>query len=132
MFVPGKPFQPSLRLSDKADSTLEQAPGVTLKFLTRLERLAWGKHYSLLRTFVNYGLKKLYNIGLKSTTMYQQCMTVKNNVKGFPFASPSHTHLLEKLAILKMGEKSSQCRALVDSKLVPSFVKVSASVACTL
>jgi hypothetical protein len=64
--------------------------------------------------------------------MYQQCMTVKNNVKGFPVVSSSHTHLLEKLAILKMGEKSSQCRALVDSKLVPSSVKVSASLACTL
>jgi hypothetical protein len=30
---------------------------------TRLERLAMDKHSSLLRTFVNYGHKKLYNIG---------------------------------------------------------------------
>jgi hypothetical protein len=29
-----------------------------------LERPAWGKHSSLLQTFVNYGRKRFYNIGL--------------------------------------------------------------------
>ncbi len=104
MVVPGKPFQPSLRLSNEAEallscSTLGQAPEVTHKQIG----------IGLLRTFVNYIRKKLYNIGPKSTMVYQQCMTVKNNVKGFPVVSSSHTFLLEKLAISKVGERPCQC-----------------------
>jgi len=109
VLVPGKPFQPSLRLSNEAEaypsqaplscSTLGQAPDVTHK------KIGIG----LLRTFVNYVRKKLYNVGPKSTMVYQQCMSVKNNVKGFPLVSSSHTFLQEKLAILKVGEKSCQC-----------------------
>ncbi len=37
--------------------------GRLAKFETRLERLAKDKHSSLLRTFVNYGVKSFYNIG---------------------------------------------------------------------
>ncbi len=44
-------------------STLGLAPGLTYKHLTRLERLVWDKHFSLLRKSVNYGRKKFYNIG---------------------------------------------------------------------
>jgi hypothetical protein len=35
----------------------------TNRHYTKLERLAMDKHSSLLRTFVNYGRKKFYNIG---------------------------------------------------------------------
>ncbi len=44
-------------------STPEKAPGLTHKHYTRPERLAGDKHFSSLLTFVNYGCKKLYNIG---------------------------------------------------------------------
>jgi len=37
--------------------------GLTCKHCTRLERLARDKRSCLLRTFVNYGRKKFYNIG---------------------------------------------------------------------
>jgi hypothetical protein len=46
MFVPGRPFQPSLMFMGKA----------------RLERLARDKQSSLLRKMVNNGWKKLYTI----------------------------------------------------------------------
>ncbi len=36
--------------------------GLTNKHLTKLEKLAWDKHSSLLRQFVNYDCKKFYNI----------------------------------------------------------------------
>jgi len=38
-------------------TTLRWAPGLAHKHVTRLERLARDKHFSLLGTFVNYGLK---------------------------------------------------------------------------
>ncbi len=44
-------------------STLGQAPLLTCKLKTRLEKLARDKRYSLLREFVTYGRKKFYNIG---------------------------------------------------------------------
>jgi hypothetical protein len=44
-------------------STLGQAPGLALKQLTRLERLAKSKHSSLLQKFITYGRKMFYNIG---------------------------------------------------------------------
>jgi hypothetical protein len=37
-------------------------PSLTPKHKTRLERLARGKHSSLLQTFINYGREKCYNI----------------------------------------------------------------------
>jgi hypothetical protein len=40
---------------------LEYSTSLTLKHLTKLEKLARDKHSSLLRRFVNYG-KKSYNI----------------------------------------------------------------------
>ncbi len=43
-------------------STLGQAPGLTHKYKTRLERLDRDKRSSLLRTLVNYGRKKFYSI----------------------------------------------------------------------
>jgi hypothetical protein len=73
MFVPGKPFHPSLMFVEKAGeeksrtplgcSTLRQALGLTLIHYIRLERPARGKHSSLLQAFVNYGRKEIYNIG---------------------------------------------------------------------
>ncbi len=75
MFVPGKLFQLSVMIVGKAGaylaealfrcSTLGYAPGLTHKHYTRLERLNRNKHSSLLRTFVNYGRKKFYNIGCR-------------------------------------------------------------------
>jgi hypothetical protein len=52
---------------------LEWAPGLTRKHKTRLERLAWDKHSSLLRKLVNYGRKKFYRIG-----PYCQCFSANN------------------------------------------------------
>jgi hypothetical protein len=64
---------------------------LTLKQKTRLERLARDKHSSLLQEFVNYGRKKLYNIGpwylmfwhLVETTGLQLvvCFTCFRNIK---------------------------------------------------
>ncbi len=42
--------------------TLVWAPGLTNKYLTRLERFAKDKHSTLLRIFKNYDRKKFYNI----------------------------------------------------------------------
>ena len=45
-------------------STQGQAPGLTHKHLTGLEKLARDKHSGLLRKFVNYQQKKFHNIKL--------------------------------------------------------------------
>ncbi len=73
MFVPGKPFQPSLVFAGKngaypseapfSCSTLGYTPDLTHKHLTRLERLASDKHSSLLQKSVNYGCNKFYDTG---------------------------------------------------------------------
>ncbi len=60
MFVPGRPFQPSLMFRC---SILGKDPCLTYKHYTGLERIARDKHSSKLLTFVNYWLKKFYNIG---------------------------------------------------------------------
>jgi hypothetical protein len=44
-------------------SCLGYSPGLTHKYLTRLEKLARDKHSSLLQKSVNYDHKKFYNIG---------------------------------------------------------------------
>jgi hypothetical protein len=43
-------------------STLRQAPGLSHKHYTRLEKLAGDKDSCLLQKFVNYRNKKFYNI----------------------------------------------------------------------
>ncbi len=73
MFVPGKPFQPSLVFVGKARSlpksgALERSftrvgSGLTHKIQDRLERLARDKHPSLLHQFVCYGRNKCYDTG---------------------------------------------------------------------
>ncbi len=73
MFVPGKPFRPSLMFVGKAKAyarveqlkctSLVLGPGLSYKHWTRLERLVRDKHSSLLRKFVNYDRKEFYNIG---------------------------------------------------------------------
>jgi hypothetical protein len=66
VFVPDEPFQPSLIFASKAGTYLSEVIyGLTRKRLTRLERLARDKHSSFLKTLVNYGRKKFYNIGLE-------------------------------------------------------------------
>ncbi len=65
VFVPGKPFKPSLMFVGKTGtypsethlvcSTLGQAAGLIHKNYSRLEKLAKDKHSSLLRKFINYG-----------------------------------------------------------------------------
>ena len=62
MFVPDKPFHPSLKLASKARaypsgvpvkcSTLGKAPGLTHKHYTRMERPE--RDSRLLQTFINY------------------------------------------------------------------------------
>jgi hypothetical protein len=44
-------------------------PAHTRKRYTRLERLARDKHSSLLRTLINYGRKKFYNIGPRANVI---------------------------------------------------------------
>jgi hypothetical protein len=60
VFVPGKPFQPSLRKAGPSEALL--GSWLTHKYLTRVERLVGEKHYDLFRTFVKYCSKKVYNI----------------------------------------------------------------------
>jgi hypothetical protein len=72
LFVPGKPFHSSLMFVSKDSPnpsgapemtlTLGQAPGLTHKYQTKVERLACDKQSSLKRTFVNYRHIKFYNI----------------------------------------------------------------------
>jgi hypothetical protein len=65
MFVRGNRFRPSLMLARKAEPTRVKYPScaLTRKHKPRLERLARDKRSSLLRTSVNYGRKKFYNVG---------------------------------------------------------------------
>jgi hypothetical protein len=69
MFVPGRPFQPSLIFVDKAGaypseapfkcSTLGSAPGLTHKHKVRLKRHASGQHFSL---FLGWCKKELLDL----------------------------------------------------------------------
>jgi len=72
MFVPGKPFKPSLMFVGQAGAYPSEAPfsfftrvgsGLTHKHLTRLEKLAEDKHSRLLHKFVNYGQKSFITLG---------------------------------------------------------------------
>ncbi len=75
VFVPGKPFWPSLMFVREARSLpLSVAPercltwggsGLTSKYLTRLERLPRDNHSSLLRKSVNYNRKTFYSTGTR-------------------------------------------------------------------
>jgi hypothetical protein len=68
-----RPFQPSLIFVGKARRVpYSGVPercltwvglSLTCKYYIRLERSARDKHTSLLRSFINYGCKKFYNIG---------------------------------------------------------------------
>jgi len=72
VFVPGKPFLPSLVFTGKARAHLSEAPfgcfalgqtpGIAHKY-TSLGRPARYKHCSLLWKFLNTGRKKFYRIG---------------------------------------------------------------------
>jgi hypothetical protein len=70
VFVPGKSFQLGLIFAGKAGYCPSKAPLrgrlLGLPKIMRLgsKRLDRDKYSSLLRTFVNNGLKKFYNIGL--------------------------------------------------------------------
>ncbi len=78
MFVPGRPFHPSLMFVVKARaylsealfrySTLGWAPGLTHRHHTRLEMLFGDKHSSILRKIKNHKLrtKKFYNNGART------------------------------------------------------------------
>ncbi len=72
MFVHGRPSQPSLLFVGKTRSL--HYSGAPERFFnrvgsgftnrqTRLERFAMDKLSGLLRTFLNYGPRKFYNIG---------------------------------------------------------------------
>ncbi len=68
----GNPFQPSLMFACKAEaypsealfrcSTLGQAPGLTRKHQTRLQKLARDKHSNLLQKSVNYRQKSFITL----------------------------------------------------------------------
>ncbi len=56
-------------------------PNLVQKHLTRLERLARGKHSSLLRKSVNYGRNKFYSTGPKAGERFDEtfsCVTYVN------------------------------------------------------
>jgi hypothetical protein len=55
VFVPDKPFQPSLILAGSSH---------THKYYTRLERLAIDKPSSVLQTYVNYTYKSFVILGI--------------------------------------------------------------------
>ncbi len=67
--------KPIIMLARKAGAYLSEAPfkyfrqalGPTHRHQTRQERLVRDKRSSLLLTFVNYGLEKVYNIGPRPT-----------------------------------------------------------------
>ncbi len=54
VFVPVRPFQPSLMF-------LSKVPGLTHQHYTMLEKPAKDNHSSRLRAWVNYGHKRFYN-----------------------------------------------------------------------
>jgi hypothetical protein len=65
VFVPGRPFQPSLMFTSRAGSYLSGTPpGLTLKRYTTVERHGRDKHSSLLGPFLSYEekMRPLYNI----------------------------------------------------------------------
>ena len=59
MFVPGKPYQPSLMFAGKGFQVLHSRVGSLphLQTLAKLERLTKDEHSSLLRKSVNYRRK---------------------------------------------------------------------------
>ncbi len=67
MFVPGWPYQPRQMLAAGPEPTLvkliNSRVGSWPYPQTMLERLTLYEHSCLLRKVVNYGRKKLYNIG---------------------------------------------------------------------
>jgi hypothetical protein len=73
VFFPGKPYQPSLIFSIKAEAYLREAPfrcytlgwafGLIHKQYTRLERLARDKHSCLFQKFMKYGGKSFISFG---------------------------------------------------------------------
>jgi hypothetical protein len=78
VFVPGKHFLPSTILVDKASGLPKSGASVRFsawvsygpngKHDTRLGRLAGDQPSSLLRTCLNYGHKKFYKIGPRTTS----------------------------------------------------------------
>ncbi len=95
-------------------STLGQAPGLTHKHQTRLERLAKDKHSTLFKKFVTYGRKKIHNIvtcGLCYKTFYGRklplfrCSTLgqapvlthKHQTRLESLAKDKHSSLLQKI-----------------------------------
>jgi hypothetical protein len=60
----------------KRSSPSGKALGVTHKHCTRLERLFKDKHFSLLRTFPDYGRKKFYNNGARKGARTLSLMTI--------------------------------------------------------
>jgi hypothetical protein len=74
-------------------------PGLAHKQQTSLESLARDKHSSLIRTFVNYGGKKFYNIGPWEVfmTLYFLC-NLTNGPIGFQVRpEPTRVKLLHVL-----------------------------------
>jgi hypothetical protein len=67
VFVPVRPFQPSLMFAGEAKPGTKHVLHLgrlrPYKYLIRLEKLARDKHSILLGTFVKYGRKKLYDLG---------------------------------------------------------------------
>ncbi len=98
---------------------LGYAPGLTHKHQTRLAILARDQHSSLLQKSVNYGQKKVYNIGpmletldrTNTLTFLPDCF-VRCSTLGY---APGLTHKHQtRLAILARGKHSSLLRKSVN------------------
>jgi len=93
VFVPGKYYQPCLIFVGKAMSlplsgTSERCliclgSSLTSKFKTRLERLSRDKHSGLLRKFINYGGKKIYNIWPRKGLAATAPQILRHSIKKF-------------------------------------------------
>ncbi len=114
MFVHRKPFQPSLMFVGKARSLPESGVlfgcstqvgySLTHKHQSRLERLARDKHSSLLRTFVNYGRKKFYNVDPMGP----------NVIKLFTVVIYRHSMVIQSFCVIKQHYLGNYCRMAVN------------------
>jgi hypothetical protein len=102
MCVPGKLFQPSPMFKVKAVACPSEAP-FRLSFLreTKLEMLVRDQH--LLRTLVNYGRKKLYNLCLREDFSYV-CESTVNIKAGEEIITNYHHYHYQALTILVLIE----------------------------
>ncbi len=113
MFVHGKHFQTSLLFVGKVRSLPYSGAPESLfnragscfanRQLTRLKSLAMDKHSSLLRTFVNYGRKKFYNIWAQSAAFVGD----KDHLRSVVRQHPAEVNTKDKVRVKHSGQKQT-------------------------